>query len=84
MLVPLSFTIAVVLELQLDIISVPGAYTSTQGPTLLKDDLSSVLVVDPTVMADGSEAGEVPQASVFSFPAETTMTTPALTALATA
>lgn len=84
MLVPLSFAIAVVLELQLDKISDPGAYTSTQDPKLLKPDLLSLLVVDPTVMADGSEAGEYLHASVLSFPAETTMTTPALTALATA
>lgn len=84
MLVPLMVLSAVVLVLQLDVILDPGAYTSTQVPKLLNEDCKSAMVVDPTVMANGSEAGETPQASALSFPAATTMTTPALTAAATA
>ena len=55
-----------------------------QEPQLLKLDLTSSIVVDPTVMAEVADAGEYEHASWLSFPAATTMTTPALTALATA
>ena len=43
----------------------PGAQMFTQDPKLLNDDLASVLVVDPTVMAAGADAGEYPQASAL-------------------
>ena len=43
-----------------------------------------MIVVDPTVMALGSPAGELRQASALLFPAATTITTPALAALRTA
>ena len=84
MLVPLIVMISVEDVLQDDVMPDPGAYTSTHEPKLLKDDCASVYVVEPTVMANGSEAGELPQASELSFPAATTMTTPAFTAAATA
>jgi len=51
---------------------------------LLKDDLASVDVVEPTVMADGTKAGEKRHASLLLFPPATTTTTPAFTAPLTA
>jgi len=51
---------------------------------LLKEERLSEDVVDPTVMAEGTNAGENPHASLFSFPAATTTVTPALTAVSTA
>jgi hypothetical protein len=43
----------------------------------------SPFVVEPTVKADGSEAGELSHASALSLPAETTTTNPASIAAAT-
>ena len=43
----------------------------TQAPKLEKSDLASELVVDPTVIAPVALAGDLVQASVFSFPAAT-------------
>ena len=37
---------------------------SVQAPELLKEDMASVPVVEPTVMADGAEAGENRHASL--------------------
>jgi len=51
---------------------------------LEKEERASVLVVDPTVIALGSEAGDLVQALVFSFPAATTTVMPASTAFAIA
>merc|ERR1719336_3384041 len=51
---------------------------------LLKEDLASVLVVEPTVMADGTKAGEKLHASELLFPPATTTTTPEFTAPSTA
>lgn len=62
----------------------PGANKSKQVPKLEKSDLSSFLSVDPTVMAVGSDAGLSRQASMLSFPAATTTTTPVATSAATA
>jgi hypothetical protein len=45
---------------------------------------ASVLSIDPTVHANGSEAGEKPAASVFEFPAATPTNTPLCTDDATA
>jgi hypothetical protein len=67
-----------------DMMLLPGAKMSTQLPQLLKLDLSSALVVEPTVIAFGTNAGVLVQASVFSLPAATTTTTPAATAASTA
>jgi len=41
-----------------DLMLDPGAKISTQGPKLLKYDLASLLVVEPTVIAVGTKAGE--------------------------
>src|SRR5690606_23389338 len=46
-----------------DVMFEPGAKMSRQLPTLEKSDRASVLVVDPTVMASGVRAGDVPHAS---------------------
>jgi hypothetical protein len=51
---------------------------------LLKDDLASVLVVEPTVMADGTKAGEKRQESELLLPPATTTVTPEFTAASTA
>ena len=56
--VPLMVLIAVVEVCHAAVIEDPGAKMSTQVPKLENEDLASVLVVEPTVMAEGSEAGE--------------------------
>jgi hypothetical protein len=67
-----------------EIMSFPGAKMSTQAPKLEKDALASISSVAPTVIAPVAEDGESKQASAPEFPAATTMTTPAATALLTA
>ena len=62
---------------QADLILEPGAKISTQPPQLLKLLLLSDEVEEATVIAVSSEAGDELHASAFSFPAATTMTTPA-------
>ncbi len=57
-LVPLIVIIAVFDELEAEMISEPGAYTSTHDPILLKDDFASVLDVEPTVIAFVADDGE--------------------------
>ena len=59
-----------------DLMPLPGANRSTQDPRFEKLETESELVVDPTVMAFGAEAGERVQALVLSLPAATTMVTP--------
>src|SRR5690348_4676965 len=54
----------------------PGAKMSTQLPKLENDARASVLVVAPTVMADGVLAGDTLQAFSFELPAATTSVTP--------
>jgi len=51
---------------------------------LLKEDRLSEAVVEPTVIAEGTKAGEKPQASLLSLPPATTTTTPLFTAASTA
>ena len=84
MLVPLKVLVDVGDEFQADVISEPGAYTSTHVPQLLKLDFSSSIVEEPTVMAEVVDAGEYEHASSLVFPAATTTTTPFDTASATA
>merc|ERR1719469_1532321 len=62
----------------------PGAQMSTQLPKLLKSDRASSEVVEPTVMAEGTKAGENLQALLLPLPTATTTTTPACTATSTA
>ena len=83
-LVPLSTEEAVRLLYDADRILLPGANTVTHDPKLLNDERLSFTVDAPTEMALLALAGEVVQASVFSFPAATTITTPSFTALLTA
>jgi len=47
---------------------------------LLKLDMESLAVVEPTVMAAGTKAGEKPQASELLLPAATTTAMPLFTA----
>ena len=58
MLVPLIIVTPVLDETAAEMISEPGAQTSTQLPKLLKLDFASVLVVEPTVTAFAADAGE--------------------------
>ena len=58
MLVPLNILVAVLDVYQADSMLPPGAKMSTQFPWLLNDDSSSVLSVEPTVIAVDSDAGE--------------------------
>jgi len=51
---------------------------------LLKEDLESLESVDPTVIAEGTKAGEKLHASEFSFPAATTTVSPLLEAMSMA
>jgi len=51
---------------------------------LLNEDRASRLVVEPTVTADGTKAGEKPQASLLLLPPATITITPELTAASTA
>ena len=46
----------------------PGATMSTQGPLFEKLDLLSILSLEPTVIAAGTNAGEKLQAFEFEFP----------------
>src|SRR5437870_4210637 len=62
----------------------PGALMSTQLPRFENDANPSLMSVAPTVIALGSLAGEVPQASALLFPAAIAYTTPAATEFATA
>ena len=57
---------------------------STTGPKLEKSALASPMLVAPTVMTEGAEAGEVVLASARSFPAATTVVTPEATRLVAA
>lgn len=75
--------VAVLLPIQADLMYEPGAKMSTQVPQFENELLASVEVVDPTVMAEVSLAGEEKQASEFSLPAAATTTTPAAVAAAT-
>ena len=76
--VPLMVLIALSFVYHVDSISTPGANIETQPPKLLKEARRSLLSVAPTeITADRVEtdAGDVEQASTFSFPAATTTTT---------
>ena len=57
----------------------PGANTSRHVPKLENDDRSSLDVVEPTVIALGSPAGDVVHALTLELPAATTKVTPSST-----
>ena len=67
-----------------DLIDEPGAKTSRQEPQFENDDRPSVEVVDPTVMAVGSDAGEYEQALSDELPAATEKEMPSAIPAATA
>lgn len=62
----------------------PGAKMSTTDPKLENEARLSLMSMAPTVMANGSEAGDLVEAWTFSFPAATTTVTPLAIVLRTA
>src|SRR5690606_7320526 len=72
------------LSFQAEVMSEPGAYRSTTEPKLEKSDWASSLVLEATVRASGTRAGEPWPASADSLPAATAKVTPEAMALATA
>jgi len=67
--VPEIVFVAVSLVFQDEVMLEPGAKTSTHVPKFENDERASVLVVDPTVIALGSRAGEELHAFVLLLPA---------------
>ena len=81
--VPDIVLVAELLAVDAALMLLPGARISTQVPKLEKLDKWSELVVEPTVMARGAEAGEDWHASPESFPAAATTLIPASCSLLT-
>ena len=52
---------------QAEVMLEPGAKRSTQVPKLENDERASVLVVEPTVFAEATRAGEELHAFAFEF-----------------
>src|SRR5690348_2694434 len=69
--VPLIVLVAVLLPIQSEIMSTPGANRSTQAPKLENSGRWSAEFVAPTVIAVGVLAGENPHASASELPAAT-------------
>ena len=67
--VPEIVFVAVLLVFHDEVMFDPGAKISTQVPKFEKDERASVLVVEPTVMALATRAGEELQAFVLLLPA---------------
>jgi hypothetical protein len=67
--VPLIVFAAVVDVYQADVMLEPGAKRSTHVPKFENDERASVLVVEPTVFAAETRAGEPLQAFALSLPA---------------
>ena len=67
--VPLIVLVAVSLVFQDDRMLEPGAKISTTLPKLENDERASELVLDPTVIASATRAGEELDAFVFELPA---------------
>jgi hypothetical protein len=82
--VPLIVFVAVLLVYQADVMLEPGAKISTQVPKLENDERASELVVEPTVIALETRAGEKLQAFALELPAATANVTPDAMALLTA
>jgi hypothetical protein len=74
--VPLNLAVAVSLVDQAERILDPGAKMSTTLPKFENDDLASVCVVAPTVIAAPTRAGEKLDTFAFEFPAATAYVTP--------
>ena len=62
----------VLLVYHAETMSVPGAKTSTQEPKFEDGTLPSAWSMPPTVIANGSDAGEYEHASLLLFPAAAT------------
>src|SRR6185436_20499650 len=69
--VPEIVLVAVLLVFQDDVMFDPGAKMSTQVPKFEKDDRASVVVVEPTVSAFATRAGDELQAFALLLPAAT-------------
>jgi hypothetical protein len=82
--VPLIVLVAVLLVCHAKVMLDPGAKMSRQLPQLENDDLESEEVVEPTVMAAATRAGEELHALTLSFPAATEYETPSVIELFTA
>src|ERR1051325_4204016 len=67
-----------------EVIEEPGAKMSTHVPKFEKEERASVEVVEPTVIAAATRAGEEPQASALLLPAAMEYVTPELIELLTA
>ena len=67
--VPEIVFVAVSLVFHDDVMLLPGAKMSTQVPKFENEERASLVVVEPTVIALATRAGEVPHASRLSFPA---------------
>jgi hypothetical protein len=65
----------VLLVYHAETMSVPGAKTSTQEPKFEDGTLPSTWLMPPTVIANGSDAGEYEHASLLLFPAAATTET---------
>src|SRR6266540_3228298 len=74
--VPLILAVASGSVMPTDVMSTPGANRSTHLPKFENDAFLSWSSVAPTVIADGSFAGEPSQASALSLPAATAYVTP--------
>src|SRR5262245_13569977 len=82
--VPLNVAVAVFDENQADRIPLPGANMSRHVPKFENDDLASVVVVEPTVIAFAARAGDELHALALLLPAATAIGTPAFERLFTA
>ena len=67
--VPEIVLVAVSLVFHDDVMLLPGAKMSTQVPKFENEERASVVVVEPTVSALGTSAGELLQAFRLSLPA---------------
>ena len=76
--VPLNVAVAVFEVYHADRMLEPGAKRSRHVPQFENEDLASVEVVEPTVIAFAARAGDCVQASTLSLPAATATDTFAL------
>ena len=67
--VPLMVFVAVLLVLQAEVMLEPGAKMSRHVPKLENEERASLLVVEPTVLAAATRAGEELHALAFELPA---------------
>ena len=82
--VPLNVAVAVFEVNHAESIPLPGANRSRHVPKFENDDLASVVVVEPTVIAFAARAGDELQALALLLPAATAIVTPELERLLTA